>query len=109
MSEDYKYEMFQNRLVKVYRHLSKTARRQTISCYRIYDHDLPEFPFSIDIYENKLYLVEYQRKHNLSDYEHEGWLQQCKAVTAEVLNIPIENIYTKTRRRKPGRQGQYQK
>jgi len=38
-----KFNMFRNRLEKVNRHLSRQAKRQLISCYRVYDHDLPEF------------------------------------------------------------------
>ena len=33
--------MFQNRLTKVFRHLGKQAKRAGVSCYRVYDHDLP--------------------------------------------------------------------
>jgi len=40
--------MFENRLLKVYKHKSKQARRLNVSCYRVYDHDLPEFPFAIE-------------------------------------------------------------
>ena len=46
--------MFRNRLAKVYKHISKQAARQNITCYRIYDHDLPEFPFIIEMYGDKL-------------------------------------------------------
>lgn len=109
MADDNKYLMFRNRLIKVYRHLSKTARRQGITCYRVYDHDLPEFPFAIEIYEHKLYIAEYRRRHNLTDELHEQWMQQSIMIASEVLNIPPENIFTKLRRRKEGRQGQYQK
>lgn len=101
--------MFKNRLEKVYRHLSKGAKRQGISCYRIYDHDLPEFPFIIEVYEDKLYVSEYKRRHALSDEEHEQWLEECKSIMADVLGIGIENIFIKLRQRKEGRQGQYQK
>ena len=104
-----KYLMFQNRLEKVYRHLSKQAKRQDISCYRVYDHDLPEFPFLIEIYENKLYVSEYKRRHNLSEEDHERWLAGCKAVMGEVLDIPKAEIYLRMRQRKEGRLGQYQK
>lgn len=104
-----KYLMFQNRLEKVYRHLSKQAKRQGVSCYRIYDHDLPEFPFIIEIYEDKLYVSEYKRKHSMSDDEHENWLKECKDVMARVIGISIENIFRKVRQRKEGRAGQYQK
>jgi 23S rRNA (cytosine1962-C5)-methyltransferase len=104
-----KYLMFQNRLEKVYKHLSKQAKRQNITCYRIYDHDLPEFPFIIEVYEDKLYVSEYKRKHAMSDEQHENWLDECKKVMAEVINVSVENIFLKMRQRKEGRTGQYQK
>jgi 23S rRNA (cytosine1962-C5)-methyltransferase len=43
-------DMFRNRLAKVSRHVGRQAKRQGISCYRVYDHDLPEFPFCIEFY-----------------------------------------------------------
>lgn len=104
-----KYLMFRNRLEKVYRHLSKQAKRQGISCYRIYDHDLPEFPFIIEIYEDKIYVSEYKRKHALSDEEHEEWLEQCRKIISDILQVSEEAIFFRIRQRKEGRQGQYQK
>jgi 23S rRNA (cytosine1962-C5)-methyltransferase len=104
-----KYLMFQNRLQKVYKHLSKQAKRQGITCYRFYDHDLPEFPFIIELYEERLYVSEYRRKHSMSEDEHEHWLNECKNVMAEVMEISTENIFLKMRQRKEGRTGQYQK
>lgn len=101
--------MFKNRLGKVYKHLSRQAKKQRISCYRIYDHDLPEFPFIIEIYEDKLYVSEYKRKHIMTDEEHWEWLSHCKNIMVEILGIAKENIFLKMRQRKEGRQGQYQK
>jgi 23S rRNA (cytosine1962-C5)-methyltransferase len=104
-----KYLMFRNRLDKVFRHLSKQAKRQNITCYRVYDHDLPEFPFLIEFYEDKLYVSEYKRRHGLSDEEHVAWLENCLEIMKEVLGIKPENIFLKLRQRKAGRLGQYQK
>jgi 23S rRNA (cytosine1962-C5)-methyltransferase len=104
-----KYLMFQNRLEKVYRHISKQARRQKITCYRVYDHDLPEFPLLIEVYEDKVYVSEYKRKHDLTDEEHEDWLENCKKIIAEFLNAPVQNIFLKLRQKKESRLGQYQK
>ena len=101
--------MFRNRLTKVFRHLSKQAKRQGVSCYRVYDHDLPEFPFCIEFYGEKLYVAEYKRRHNMSDREHDDWMQKSLEVIAEVLDVTKENIFLKLRQRKPGRLGQYQK
>jgi 23S rRNA (cytosine1962-C5)-methyltransferase len=104
-----KFEMFQNRLLKVYRHKSKIAKRQHVSCYRIYDHDLPEFPLCIELYEDKIYLAEYLRRHAMTEEEHDEWLQQCEEIISNTLSVPVEKIYSRQRKRKAGRQGQYQK
>jgi 23S rRNA (cytosine1962-C5)-methyltransferase len=101
--------MFRNRLQKVYRHISKGAARQGISCYRIYDHDLPEAPFIIERYGDQLYVSEYKRRHGLDDEAHAAWLQGCLEVMQEVTGIPVDHIYVKLRQRKEGRKGQYQK
>lgn len=108
MSEE-KLQMFRNRLLKMYRHISKLARRQGVSCYRIYDHDLPEFPFCIELYEDKIYLAEYNRRHGMTDEEHEAWLESCVPVISGILEVPDEKIYFRQRRRKAGRLDQYEK
>jgi 23S rRNA (cytosine1962-C5)-methyltransferase len=108
MNEE-KQQMFRNRLTKVYRHISKLAKRQSVSCYRVYDHDLPEFPFCIELYEDMVYLAEYRRKHGMTEEEHAGWLEECIPVITEVLGIPDERIYFRQRQRKAGRYGQYEK
>lgn len=107
--EEVKLEMFRNRLVKVFRHLSKQARRMQVSCWRLYDHDLPEFPFCIEIYGEKIYVAEYMRRHNLTDEQHEAWLLNSFGIISEVVGIPVENIFIKLRKRKQGRLDQYQK
>ena len=104
-----KLEMFRNRLVKMLRHRGKQARKTGISCYRLYDHDLPEFPFSIEFYGTDIYVAEYKRNHGMDEAEHEEWLQHCLVVVSEITDIPLDRIHAKTRQRKPGRQGQYQK
>lgn len=101
--------MFKNRLVKMYRHRSKQSKRLQVSCYRVYDLDIPEFPFGIDIYDDKLYVAEYKRNHHLTEEEYERWFEESLQVMQEVLNISSENIYVKQRQRKQGRQGQYEK
>lgn len=104
-----KLQMFENRLLKVYKHKSKLAKRQNIVCYRVYDHDLPEFPFCIELYENKVYLAEYLRRHGMTDEEHEAWLETCITKICEILEVRNENVYVKQRKRKANRLDQYQK
>jgi 23S rRNA (cytosine1962-C5)-methyltransferase len=106
---DDKQIMFQNRLRKVFRHLSKQAERLGISCYRVYDHDLPEFPLCVELYDDKLYVAEYKRRHGMTEEEHDVWMEKSMEIMMEILQISKENIFLKLRQRKPGRLGQYQK
>lgn len=48
---EYQAELFKNRLTKRYKELRKWARKNRISCYRLYDRDIPEIPLSLDVYE----------------------------------------------------------
>jgi 23S rRNA (cytosine1962-C5)-methyltransferase len=104
-----KATMFRNRLMKVFRHLSKSARKQEISCYRIYDHDLPEFPLCIEKYEDWLYVAEYRRNHHMEEAEHDQWLEDCKSIIGEITGLPAARIVMRTRQRKTSRLDQYQK
>ena len=104
-----KATMFRNRLTKVFRHLSKLANRQETLCYRIYDHDLPEFPLCIEKYEDWLYVAEYRRKHLMEEAEHDQWLEDSKTLIEEITGMPAARIVLRTRQRKSNRQDQYQK
>lgn len=43
--------LFANRLKRKLKELKKWARKNKISCYRLYDRDIPEIPVSLDLYE----------------------------------------------------------
>lgn len=101
--------MFRNRLLKLYKHKGKEARRMKLAAFRLYDQDLPEFPFCIEFYGPDLYVAEYHRRHGMTDEEHEDWLEGSIRVMEEVLGVSKEHIFLKLRRRKPGRLGQYQR
>jgi 23S rRNA (cytosine1962-C5)-methyltransferase len=109
MIDPAKAAMFKNRLTKVFKHKSKLAKRQNITCYRIYDHDLPEFPFSIELYENNIYIAEYLRRHGMEDDAHEAWLMACLEIIQEITAVPTDHMYCKQRKRQSHREGQYEK
>lgn len=104
-----KYQMFENRLAKVHKHLAKTARRQGISCFRLYDRDLPEFPLIIELYEDKVSVAEYLSSHGMDDDAYDEWLERSVQCVGKVLNVPREDIFLRTRQRKTDRQSQYEK
>jgi 23S rRNA (cytosine1962-C5)-methyltransferase len=104
-----KLEMFSNRLTKVFKHRSKIARRTGVGCYRIYEHDLPEFPFCIEAYENKIYVSEYVRRHGMTDEEHDAWLQPSLEIISEITGTPLNSIYKRERKKMSHRDEQYEK
>jgi 23S rRNA (cytosine1962-C5)-methyltransferase len=97
-----KLEPFANRLARMHRHFGKWARRQGISCYRVYDNDIPGTPLAIDIYENIVHVAEYARDHGMEPAEHAAWLDGCLAVVSQILGVSPELIYLKYRQRQKG-------
>jgi 23S rRNA (cytosine1962-C5)-methyltransferase len=93
---------FQNRLHKVYKHTGKWARRQGITCFRVYDNDVPGYPFSIDQYESALYVSVYQKPHERNELEQEKWLNDCLDIISTTLQISLTEIFLRSRRRQKG-------
>lgn len=63
------FQMFANRVRKMEKHHGKWARRQGVTCYRIYDADVPEFPLVVDRYGDYLHVAEYQKNTPLDEHE----------------------------------------
>lgn len=96
-------EEFANRLQKNLRHRAKWARRRNISCYRIYDRDLPGFPLAIDWYEGRLHVQAFEPpgcgESGQTPPVDRGALS---GVLQQVCGLPPEQINFKTRRRQKG-------
>jgi 23S rRNA (cytosine1962-C5)-methyltransferase len=99
-------EAFSNRLRKNRRHWDKWARRRGISCYRLYDRDIPEFPLAIDWYEGEVHAQIFARKglEPLNEAEE----QTVGAAICQALEIPEQALAFKTRQRQRGL-AQYEK
>jgi len=41
---------FRNRLAKNVRHFDRWAARRRLTAYRVYDRDIPEYPFVVERY-----------------------------------------------------------
>jgi len=104
-----KLQMFENRLLKNYKHRIKQAKRQNITCWRLYDHDLPEYPICVEIYEDYIYIAEYNRRHALTDEAHAIWLSDTKTIITNITGISIENMYLRVRKRMDHKEEQYEK
>lgn len=99
---------FKNRLIKMNRHFGKWARRRDIHVYRIYDKDLPAYPFAVDRYEDKLCISEYHNEKIASRDDYPQWREQILTIVSQALEITPENIFYRTRK-KQSRTSQYEK
>lgn len=87
--------MLQNRLRKRDRHLSKWARREDVSCYRVYDCDIPELPLAIDRYARFLHISLYARASD--PIRDDAWLERMRRAAAEALEVPEAQAFAKRR------------
>lgn len=101
-------QMFANRLRKNYKHLRAWAQRQNIECYRVYDADLPEYAYAVDIYKDHAVLQEYAPPSTIDAAKAEQRSQEVLRVVPEVLQISPKHIVVKQRVRQRGA-AQYEK
>jgi 23S rRNA (guanine2445-N2)-methyltransferase / 23S rRNA (guanine2069-N7)-methyltransferase len=97
--------MFANRLSKNLKRLQSWASREGISCYRVYDADMPEYAFAIDIYrtiepdQSWLYVQEYAAPTEIELEAVRRRRNEALSVLPEVTGVSQERIRVRTRRR----------
>jgi 23S rRNA (guanine2445-N2)-methyltransferase / 23S rRNA (guanine2069-N7)-methyltransferase len=94
-------EEFANRLKKLARHLRRWPARG-ITCYRLYERDIPEIPLIVDRYEDALHIAEFERPHDRTAAEHADWLDLMSRTAADVLEVPRDAVFLKHRERQRG-------
>lgn len=101
-------EAFANRLKKNLKQIEKWAQREQVSCYRVYDADLPEYAVAIDRYEDWLHVQEYVPPKSIDAAKAERRLLDILAVLPEITGVSAEKIVLKRRERQAGKK-QYEK
>ena len=110
--------MFQNRMAKRYPYYQKWARRQNLTAYRVYDRDIPEIPLCVDVYgfvdeaggivDRYACLAMFERPYARDPSEEAQWLDVMKGIVAKVLDLSLDHVLMKTRKRQKG-SDQYEK
>ncbi len=95
-------ELFQRRLQKRAKHLRRWPTKFGITCYRLYDRDIPEVPLVVDRYEDCLHITEYERPHEHTAAQHADWLDLMADTAGQVLGIQPEHVFVKSRERQRG-------
>jgi 23S rRNA (guanine2445-N2)-methyltransferase / 23S rRNA (guanine2069-N7)-methyltransferase len=94
--------MFANRLRKNLKRLQSWARAEDVSCFRVYDADMPEYAFAIDLYSNAerhACIQEYEAPVTVAADAARARRDEALSVLAETLALPPERIHLRIRRR----------
>jgi len=95
-------DMLGNRLKKRSRHLAKWAHREGITCYRVYDRDIPEVPLAVDLYGDCALVSHFAREG-----QEREWLSRMEKAVSEGLGIASNRVFARVRERQRGK-SQYQ-
>jgi len=91
---------FANRLKKNRRKMKSWLKKSGITCYRIYDADMPNFSMAVDVYENKWIVVqEYAPPSSIDPVKANDRLHEALKIIPDVFNINQDNIFLKQRKR----------
>ncbi|MDQ7050371.1 MAG: bifunctional 23S rRNA (guanine(2069)-N(7))-methyltransferase RlmK/23S rRNA (guanine(2445)-N(2))-methyltransferase RlmL [Enterobacterales bacterium] len=91
-----------NRLEKNRKGLKKYLQREDISCYRIYDADLPEYNAAIDVYNQSLHIQEYKAPKTIDPQIALRRIKELERVVAGVFKLPLAKVHLKQRRQQKG-------
>lgn len=97
-----------NRLRKRYRHLRKWAKRTHVSCFRLYERDIPEYPLIVDWYDGEAVVWIYQRKRDETPEQTQAWIDASLAQIQQGLSLEPAQIFIKERQVQRGNQ-QYER
>lgn len=97
-----------NRLRKNMKKLSNWIKRYSISCYRVYDRDLPDYNVAVDIYDKWIVVQEYLAPSTIASDTAEKRFKVALQVVRQVFGVKRERIFIRRRRRQRGK-SQYEK
>lgn len=100
-----------NRLSKNIKRLKKWAKKQNVSCYRLYDADIPEFNFALDLYQSDQQYFVFQEYAAPSTIDAEKARRRstiARNTVLQTLDIQTSNLFIKQRKKQQG-SNQYDK
>lgn len=107
-SEDDNENEFGNRLRKNLRQMLKWAGREGVSCFRVYDRDLPDYNLTVDLYGKWALIQEYAPPKSVDPAVAAARFAGAVRTVKEVLGLRSDRVFLKTRERQKGKK-QYEK
>jgi 23S rRNA (guanine2445-N2)-methyltransferase / 23S rRNA (guanine2069-N7)-methyltransferase len=84
------------------RRLRGWLKQAGVTCYRLYDADLPDYAASVDVYGDWVQVKEYERPDDVPPIQAEGRLHGLVTAVQEVLGISADQVFVKQRMRQRG-------
>ena len=101
--------MVANRLQKNLKKFAKWAGQNKISCYRLYDADMPEYAAAIDLYQEAdgeqrrfLHVQEYQAPAEIPEQTTQRRFSELLQAVEQVFQLPRAQVSVKKRKRGKG-------
>ena len=107
-------QMLGNRVGKNARALGRWAKREDVTCYRVYDCDIPELPLTIDRYEDALVIADCrlppraERGEDADPAHLAAWLSTTVDAARQALDIAPGNVFIRQRQPQRDRQAGHQ-
>ncbi|WP_432453153.1 bifunctional 23S rRNA (guanine(2069)-N(7))-methyltransferase RlmK/23S rRNA (guanine(2445)-N(2))-methyltransferase RlmL [Agarivorans sp. QJM3NY_29] len=99
---------FVNRLIKNQKKLQKWIKREQISCYRLYDADLPEYNVAVDRYDDYMIVQEYRAPKTIDPNKARRRLLDLLTGLLQSGLVDNDKLVIKQRAQQKGKQ-QYQR
>ncbi|WP_080797929.1 class I SAM-dependent methyltransferase [Arabiibacter massiliensis] len=103
-------EQFAARLRKVAKERRKWARREGVTCYRVYDADLPDYAVAVDVYEGAgqaagntyVHVAEYAPPKTVDPARARRRFDDVLALVPPALGVRPDHVFAKVRQRDKG-------
>src|SRR4051812_13899190 len=96
-------EALKNRLQKNLKKLKPYLTKGNIEAFRVYNKDIPEYPYLIDIYGPNAVIYEQGKRLNDEDQnKRELHQNDIEKVITDVFSIPLSRQYFKIREKQKG-------
>lgn len=102
--------MFINRIKKNFTFLKKWAKKEKTNAFRIYDRDIPQYPYIVDYYNEYIVVYKYETPKNQQEFlaSDNEKLQNCLNDLMTYFDIDSKKLYLKSRKKQKGL-AQYEK
>lgn len=101
-------QAFAGRIDKNLKRLKKWLKREDISCYRLYDADIPEYNVAVDYYDGRIVVYEYQAPKSVNPTLAQQRLLDVLSILQEKFSLTADTFSLKVRKSQKGKT-QYEK